>query len=416
MQPAGNARCVSWRLARFTEWEPLLNLSTTGVAPWHDLVGPSVVRVPSWLPPPLSLVGEYLMFFASHWGRALRVATAPKPSGPWAIFPHDVLTLKDVPHCRGHLASPDVHVDDAERKLVVYFHCHPAGQGGKQWTFVADSPTGFTFRPVQPVVPIRDFYFRRFVANGTVFGIAKQENDGGVMYRSVNGGATFTKLPGLLPRMRHAAPLVRGGQVHLFYTSIGDAPEHIKHAVLWPDGDAAGAAAGSTAAWIPRGEASFVFPVTPTEGALIAPRPSTPGPAFGRSHALRDPAVLLDKGRLYLYFTVAGENGISGGELTCQHAPITTAAGGLATSGALQLVLHNSTRAFGAFHGCTLPSDWRTWRRLAESGVAGERQQPAQPPAMRSRWNREHTSSFFHRSNCNTRISEHTPLRRLRPE
>ena len=32
-------------------------------------------------------------------------------------------------------------------------------------------------------------------------------------------------------------------------------------------------------------------------------------------HALRDPAILIDDGHIYLYYSIAGENGIAGAEL-----------------------------------------------------------------------------------------------------
>ena len=200
-----SAPCTNWQLQRFELHHPLINGSTRGVA-WRNIVGPSVIKSPAWLPTG-NLPGRYLMYFASHAGEHMRVAYADAPAGPWTIHPAHILPVRSVPHCRGHIASPDVHIEAAKRTIGMYFHCHPAGQGGKQWTYLAHSSDGIDFRPEQPATAVKDFYFRRFRLNGSIYAIAKQNNDGGVLYRSPDGGATFRKQPGVLPNMRHAAVL-----------------------------------------------------------------------------------------------------------------------------------------------------------------------------------------------------------------
>lgn len=55
-------------------------------------------------------------------------------------------------------------------------------------------------------------------------------------------------------------------------------------------------------------------PATDEEGLRFETKPSNFGPEINVCQ-LRDPFVYEEDGRFYLYFSYAGENGISGGEL-----------------------------------------------------------------------------------------------------
>ena len=110
----------------------------------ENIQGPSLIRAPEWLEDPL---GAYYLYFADHKGRYIRLAYADDLLGPWTIHPPGSLQIADshflteppevapeeaerlraLPGRRGmshdglfeattpHIASPDVHVDDANR-------------------------------------------------------------------------------------------------------------------------------------------------------------------------------------------------------------------------------------------------------------------------------------------------------------
>src|SRR4030095_13015023 len=80
--------------------------------------GPSLIRVPAWVNAPL---GRYYLYFAHHQGRHIRLAYADDLEGPWTIHAPGALQL-DESTCLDHVASPDVHVDEASRSVRMYFH------------------------------------------------------------------------------------------------------------------------------------------------------------------------------------------------------------------------------------------------------------------------------------------------------
>jgi len=75
--------------------------------------GPPPIRVPAWFERPL---GRYDLYFAHHDGRYIRLAYADDLHGPWQTHEPGVLPLV-ASHVGGHIASPDVHVDDERRPI-----------------------------------------------------------------------------------------------------------------------------------------------------------------------------------------------------------------------------------------------------------------------------------------------------------
>lgn len=81
--------------------------------------GPSLIRVPAWVKNPL---GRYYLYFAHHNGKYIRLAYADRLEGPWKIHAPGALHLTNAPGCHGHIASPDVIVDETRREIRMYFH------------------------------------------------------------------------------------------------------------------------------------------------------------------------------------------------------------------------------------------------------------------------------------------------------
>src|SRR5574341_1241557 len=137
-----------------------------------NINGPSLIRAPKWLPKPL---GRYYLYFADHNGKYIRLAYADKLEGPWSI--HEPGTLKlDQTICNGHIASPDVHIDEARHELRMYFH-GPVKAVNRQVTLVATSKDGVHFAPSKEI--LGDSYFRVFQWKSYYYAMARL----GVLYR-----------------------------------------------------------------------------------------------------------------------------------------------------------------------------------------------------------------------------------------
>jgi hypothetical protein len=264
-----------------------------------NINGPSLIRVPDWVTTPL---GRYYLYFAHHGGQYIRMAYADELSGPWTVFGEGTLHLRDTPVVRwsykGHIASPDVHVDQVNRRIVMFFH------GGYRWlrprqaTWVAESEDGLRF--ICSKERLGEPYWRRFSWNGRYFAIVMS----GRLYASDHPTSGYSPGPNLaLPGMRHPAVWVDSGRLHLFFSRVGDAPERIVATTveLLDDWNA----------WRPTKEQTVLFPKEEYEGVGERVAPSTYGAVHTLVRQLRDPFVFEDQGERYLLYAVGGERGIA---------------------------------------------------------------------------------------------------------
>lgn len=266
-----------------------------------NINGPSLIRVPDWVRNPL---GRYYLYFAHHDGRYIRLAYADAPGGPWTMHEPGVLPL-ETSHFAGHLASPDVHVDDEQRRIRMYFHGadRPSGVGAPpQHTRLAVSDDGLQFTAGKDLLGRP--YFRVFPWDGATYALAMP----GIFYRSKDGLADFEEGPRLFSsNMRHAALKLDGNTLSVFYTNVGEAPERILLSRIaltadWHD-------------WREDAPTEVLRPEEAFEGADCAVEPSVRGLVHGRVRQLRDPAIYREDGRTYLLYAVAGESGIAIAEL-----------------------------------------------------------------------------------------------------
>ena len=266
-----------------------------------NINGPSVIRVPDWLPNPL---GKYYMYFAHHGGDHIRLAVADDLHGPWKVHEPGTLKLPEAKSFKGHIASPDVHVDDQKRLIRMYFHGPAKGRGG-QWTGVATSRDGVSFQASDEV--LGKFYFRVWKWKGWHYAIAKDWNSGwGELLRSEDGLTPFESRGRFVKMMRHCAVMLRGGQLLVFHSRKGDAPERIVLTTVelsddWKD-------------WRESEVVEVIKPEAEYEGMEYPNRPSNYGSAV-KVRQLRDPCVFEENGRVYLFYSVAGEMGIALAEL-----------------------------------------------------------------------------------------------------
>lgn len=273
-----------------------------------NVAGPSLIRVPDWVENPL---GRYYLYFADHRGLYIRLAYADDLTGPWTTYEPGTLRIEQshfpvtCPPCGGdspdpagayaHVASPDVHVVEERREIVMYFH---GRERGPQVTRAAVSSDGLRFEG-RPEILGRP-YFRAFRHGGYVYALAMP----GVMYRSRDGLTGFEEGPDLFnPNMRHSALLKRGDRLFVFWTERGDAPERVWAAGIDLSGD--------WRDWQATGRTEVLRPERPWEGADLPVEPSRGGAVNVPVNQLRDPAIFEEDGRVYLLYVVAGERGIA---------------------------------------------------------------------------------------------------------
>ena len=293
-----------------------------------NIQGPSLIRVPDWVKDPL---GRYYLYFADHKGTYIRLAYANELSGPWQVHPPGSLHLKDslfptepppVPADGGaaatasrsasmpgklshdftveatttHIASPDVHVNENEQNIVMYFHGLEAF--AKQSTRVAVSENGIDFIAKPDI--LGPTYFRVFQRPDAVYAMAMP----GQFYRSQDGYTGFEKGPRLFNTdMRHSALLQRGNTMHVFWTQVGHAPESILLSSIDLSDD--------WSTWQETEPIVMLRPEHPWEGADQPNEPSIRSTAYGHVNQLRDPAIFEEDGNVYLLYAVAGESGIA---------------------------------------------------------------------------------------------------------
>jgi hypothetical protein len=281
----------------------------------ENVNGPSLVRAPSWIDDP---PGKYYLYFADHAGDSIRLAFADELTGEWRLQASHPLEVDTAgPGFDDHIASPDVHVDEDEQRVRLYYHgccAHYEDDTGEanQFTRVATSRDGrsFTAHPE----PLGRFYFRVFEYDGYYYALAKENRgedqgaSGQRLYRSTDALSGFEPGPLLLADgSRHTAVRRRGETLDVYYSRIGDAPERILHTTL--------DLTGPWTAWEAEEPETVLEPEREWEGAAEPVKPSRSGSALEPVHELRDPAVYHEDGRTYLLYTVAGERGIAIAEL-----------------------------------------------------------------------------------------------------
>ena len=265
-----------------------------------NINGPSLIKVPSWVDQPL---GRYYLYFGHHDGRYIRLAYSNELRGSWRIWRDGVLPL-EASHFRGHVASPDVHVDHEAQQFRLYYHGSdtPTHLGGEQSTRVALSGDGLRFQAQE--TQLGPEYFRVFRWADHYYALVMP----GVMYRSTSGLTPFECGPSLFSSsMWHSAVHISGSTLSVFYSNAGDCPERILRSTIELDSD--------WARWQASAPVEVLKPERDYEGGELPLLASKRGMVVEPVRQLRDPALYVEGGRCYLLYTVAGEQGIAIAEL-----------------------------------------------------------------------------------------------------
>lgn len=319
-----------------------------------NICGPSIIRAPEWLKNPL---GKYYMYFADHKGAYIRLAYANRVEGPWTVYSPGTLKLDEMVEVAkaattasggdanaikgGHIASPDVHVDNDKREIRMYFHFQIAPKD--TWghaSGVALSADGIHFRPIN-TAPIGEPYIRVFKWNGYYYAVNRsaamaQSHDGlkdfevgnrsfasavghkslgaksaPVVLQKIAEASGKDKEEGAAGQIRHTAMKLDGNTLTVFFSRAADLPETIMCSTVELKGD--------WKEWRLSTPMNVLKPEHDYEGANAVPKaPSNPEmrklprPMF---NDLRDPCIFRDNGKTYLFYSVAGERGIAGAEI-----------------------------------------------------------------------------------------------------
>ena len=324
-----------------------------------NINGPSVIRVPDWILPEdrAHPDAQYYCYFAHHKGAYIRLAWATELEGPWHLYQvgsnvspgkRGVLDLGDnvinldngivIPN--DHLASPDVHIDNENQRITLYFHSGtPTNVDGKriggQLTYVSFSYYGLDFYDnIQPVI-LGEFYFRVFKYQDDLYAFSNSGN----IYRALDStdpwtppaGFDFTKelwekLPvnifqlkiaeneemnSELLCVRHTTVRLIGDELQVFYSRRGDLLENIQMSSI-------DLSIGDWTQWDATYPPYPILQSTPGwEGGDLTPAPSKKGWARKKENQLRDPYIFEDRdGSLYLFYSGSGENAIGLVKLT----------------------------------------------------------------------------------------------------
>jgi hypothetical protein len=312
---------------------PIITEQMLAGADGESINGPSLIRVPSWVANPL---GRYYLYFAHHAGKYLRLAVADEIAGPWRIVPGGVQPLDQQTVVVGHIASPEVVVDEAAHRIWLFYHGNSprknelklgGDEEGGQITGVSSSADGLHFEPLNRAVG--PAYLRVFAHGGRWYAL----NQGGRLLGCEKLGDPFKPIarmigpdiseavdpalrgePGATPRenrpakgplryaIRHVGLDVTGDRLYVYFSCAGHRPERILATCVDLQGPPAN--------WRAHGTFEVLRPERPWEGGNLPLAYSRGGISLTRVNELRDPTVFREGDSAWLVYSTAGEHGL----------------------------------------------------------------------------------------------------------
>lgn len=265
--------------------------------------GPSLIKVPDWIRDPK---GKFYLYFAHHGGEYIRLAYSDDVEGPWTLYQPGTLHLDQTPAFTGHIASPDVHIDQDKQEIRMYFH-GPTTTGLGQRTGVAISNDGINFEASDEIQG--HFYYRVWEYDGWKYAIAKNENSGFMsLYRAKTGLGDWEFGKNFMPMGRHVAVDLLSDELHVYHSNVGDAPERILRSTMRLE--------GNWLDWDVSEPEEILRPETEYEGAQHPNEPSKFGGAVDVNQ-LRDPAIFNWDEKKYLFYSGGGEETLNGARFVC---------------------------------------------------------------------------------------------------
>jgi hypothetical protein len=102
--------------------------------------------------------------------------------------------------------------------------------------------------------------------------------------------------------------VLRGDTLYVFFSAIGDSPERILLSSVALNGD--------WKTWKASSAQEVLAPREAYECIDLPPVASKPGEIEGRERALRDPGLIEDGGKVVLFYSYCGEQGIAAADVT----------------------------------------------------------------------------------------------------
>jgi len=276
----------------------------------RNINGPSLIKAPSWFRQPL---GKYYLYFAHHRGTFIRLMYSDNLDGPWSIYGPGVLHLNETParwhyfyqSFPKHIASPDVHIDSANKRLLMYFHGFNP-HSFRQVTWLAESNNGVQFRVISDI--LAPWYLRSWESFGNLYGLARgaTQAEGTLVLKSHGHGEQFKVIGSILPFSRHTAieVTIPNKTALVIYSLYSDTPEYLRGAFL----DLPSLLIGE---FHMHDHFDVLRPEYSWEGADRPASRSCIGDCYTHVRQLRDPGLMNDDGRMILVYTVAGEEGLA---------------------------------------------------------------------------------------------------------
>jgi hypothetical protein len=319
---------------RFSQ-NPLVNQTNMGLQcdGSYDVNFPSIVTAPMWLKfrlfPYLGCMPNYLMYYSNHHGQQIYLSYSNYITGPWVSYaPGTTLTLAAVlaafntttNSTSAEVASADIYIDNQNEIVRMYFHRRVPNDNFAIVTSAAFATDGINFDTID-TADLLTAYARHFIWQGEFYFTDRQ----GYLWKSADGltnfiagptviAAAFTEPSIVIPGntyngyLRHLGLFLNGDVLYVYGSRVGDAPERIFYTTI--------PLTTNWMTWNVSMPVTLVMePVMVYEGADLPNVPSAKGDATGPVNQLRDPYPFTDGFGCYLYYTVAGEQGIAGAQL-----------------------------------------------------------------------------------------------------
>lgn len=274
-----------------------------------NINGPCCIKVPKWCK---SKLANYYLYYAHHSGENIRMSYTNNLFEKWSSFKGGVLNINQTIDAYGHIASPEIMINEQEELIYMYFHAPSKSKNGEQWTYLAVSIDGINFKQISKR-PIAPFYLRIFNYRGYTYGMVK----GGSIWKFKKNINSFNFLTNPFNNsdkneiwhnyegaVRHVGLFLKKDILHVFYSKISDIPERIMHTFIKVNKK-------NDKKWVVEKCVEIIRPEKIFEGSNLPLKKSTAGAAHYPENALRDPFIFFDSNKYYLFYSIAGEQGIA---------------------------------------------------------------------------------------------------------
>lgn len=275
----------------------------------NNINGPCCIKVPEWCQ---NRRGNFYLYFSDHMGDCIKLAYADEILGPWRVSNEAALNLSGFSDAYDHMASPEIYIDHDKHEIRLYFHARSRSRGREQWTFLANSHDGYSFKKCVDK-PLAPFYLRLIYWKKCFYGISK----GGNLWYSKDGKSAF--LPGGNPfdrnlsneiwhnnqgAIRHVGLSVLDDVLKVYFTRIGHGPERILRSNI-------AISDPNCINWSAEPEEEVLRPELDYEGVNMPIVKTTSGSSLNFENALRDPYIINVGNETYMFYVVGGESGIA---------------------------------------------------------------------------------------------------------